>query len=290
MVAGLTGLPGDRAALPAIARTAVRDALVTWHNPESVSALVYGWRAGDTFGETFLLFAAVVSVLVVTRAHERRHAFLQEERMARAERGDDAESESGDAAVERAERGEGTDTPQPSRIGDRTPERQPQMTAVARGAARVVLPLLIAAGVAVFVQGYTPGGGFVGGAVLTGVALLAYTAVGYRVVRPVLRPDILEIGELVGGALVVGLGVAGLVRRHHLFANPLPLGGANTIFGGGLLQAFSVAELIEVGTGLTIVVFSMLAMADEWTAGDDEHDGGAGGARSDVASAGDGGR
>src|SRR4051794_13754058 len=95
MVAGLTGLPGDRAALPAIARTAVRDALVTWHNPESVSALVYGWRAGDTFGETFLLFAAVVSVLVVTRAHERRHAFLQEERMARAERGDDADSESG---------------------------------------------------------------------------------------------------------------------------------------------------------------------------------------------------
>ena len=46
---------------PAIARYALEIALPQWHITEPVNEVVYGTRGFDTFGETFLLLAAVVS-------------------------------------------------------------------------------------------------------------------------------------------------------------------------------------------------------------------------------------
>jgi hypothetical protein len=45
----------------------------------------------------------------------------------------------------------------------------------------------------------------------------------------------------------------------------LPLGVPKTIHAGGTLQFLSMSELLEVGSGLLIVVFSLLAMEREWT-------------------------
>ena len=63
----LVGLPREHAALPAIARRALAVALPRWHITEPVNEVVYGTRGFDTFGETFLLLAAVVSVVLLTR-------------------------------------------------------------------------------------------------------------------------------------------------------------------------------------------------------------------------------
>ena len=59
----LVGLPREHAPLPAIARRALTVALPRWHITEPVNEVVYGTRGFDTFGETFLLLAAVVSVV-----------------------------------------------------------------------------------------------------------------------------------------------------------------------------------------------------------------------------------
>ena len=48
--------------LPAVARYAMDVALPRWGLTEPVNEVVYGTRGFDTFGETFLLLAAVVSV------------------------------------------------------------------------------------------------------------------------------------------------------------------------------------------------------------------------------------
>jgi multicomponent Na+:H+ antiporter subunit B len=272
LAAALVDLPGDRAPIPAIARTAVDGAINTWHTPETVNAIVYGWRATDTFGETFLLLAAVIAVAVITRRRERRRVYLQEERLAQHEQEREGEHAHAMSSAERAEQGEGNERADDDdgSIGRRERVRSQPMTIVVRGAALAVLPVVAVAGVEIAVLGFTPGGGFPAGAVLTGVTLLAYVAFGYGAVRRVVNPPVLEVGELAGAFLIVALGVAGLVAKGHFFANSLPLAGTGTIFGGGLLQAFSISELVEVSTGLAIVIFSILAMENEWAGQDDE--------------------
>jgi multicomponent Na+:H+ antiporter subunit B len=100
------------------------------------------------------------------------------------------------------------------------------------------------------------------------VALFVYVSLGYRRIEPVIRPDFVEPAELAGAMAIIALGMGGLVWKGSFSANFLPLGQEQTILSGGVLQAFSVSELVEVGTGLTLVVFALLGMGHDWN--DDE--------------------
>ncbi|MBV8950081.1 MAG: sodium:proton antiporter, partial [Actinobacteria bacterium] len=72
LAAAMVTLPRDGAPLPAVARYALDVALPKWHTTEPVNEIVYGTRGFDTFGETFILLAAVVGVIVISRSKERR--------------------------------------------------------------------------------------------------------------------------------------------------------------------------------------------------------------------------
>ena len=77
-----------------------------------------------------------------------------------------------------------------------------------------------------------------------------------------------------GALLIIILELLGLVFKGSFSANFLPLGQPQTIPSGGILQAFSGSELIEVATGLTLATFALLGMAHDWSPdeGDDEDD------------------
>jgi multicomponent Na+:H+ antiporter subunit B len=274
-------LPREDADLPGIARDAMAQALPEWHHTEVVSVLVYGTRAFDTFGETFLLLAAVVGVIVVCRGRERRRVFLQEERLGRREQGETRRTTGRRGSrrhpqaehAEDVEQGLADEEEGTLPIGAGGPVSEQAMTVVVRTGARTVLPLLSVAGAFLLFSPWAPGGGFPAGGVLTGVVLLTYAAFGYRAVRRVVRPSPLEAIEMAGAGAIIGLGVLGLVLEGSFFANWLPLGSPKTVHAGGILQVFSMSELLEVGAGLLIVVFSLVAMEREWTeddAGEDE--------------------
>jgi multicomponent Na+:H+ antiporter subunit B len=93
-------------------------------------------------------------------------------------------------------------------------------------------------------------------------------------VRRLVRPGLLEAVEMAGAGAIIVLGLLGLVLEGSFLANWLGLGTPHTVHAGGILQVFSASEVLEVCTGLLIVVFSVLAMEREWTEEDDE--GGAG--------------
>ncbi|GAA1971696.1 hypothetical protein [Catenulispora subtropica] len=76
---GYLRLPREHAALPAVARYAMEVALPTWKLTEPVNEVVYGTRGFDTFGETFLLLAAVISVILIARPREARRGYFGEE-------------------------------------------------------------------------------------------------------------------------------------------------------------------------------------------------------------------
>ena len=312
-VAGFLGtaafcLPRESAPLPAIARHALEIALPKWGTTEVVSEIVYGSRGFDTFGETFLLLAAVVGVVVLTRTREARSEYVGESAAGRREQqqaqpsaadagGSDADgsdangsdANGGHAVGEEREAREAEkdeeDEPAPDadpdadELGTPAPERVAGMSVVVRVAGRAAAPILAVAAVYLAALGYTPGGGFPAGAALAGVALLLYAALGFNRVRAAVRPSVLEPVEMLGAAAIVGVGLVGIGLRGSMFANWLPLAQQQTIRAGGTLQLFSGAELVEVATGLTIAIFALLGMEHDWAQdGDDNNSADASGA------------
>jgi multicomponent Na+:H+ antiporter subunit B len=284
----LVHLPRQSALLPAVARYAMEVAVPKWKTTEPVNEVVYGTRGFDTFGETFLLLAAVVCVVVLARSKESRRGFIGEHWAGEREQAeDDPTSGGGDPDARRAEQAEtggvdpgtrteitaGLPTPDWQPLGMLGPARAQAMTVIVRVAARLTSPILAVAGVYLVAWGYSPGGGFPGGAVLAGVVLLVYAAFGYNKVAGIVRPGILEPLELVGALAIVGCETLGLILKGSFSANWLPLAPVQTIASGGILQVFSGSELIEVGTGLVLVIFSILGMGHDWTPDEDEeHD------------------
>ncbi|HEY2796076.1 MAG TPA: MnhB domain-containing protein [Micromonosporaceae bacterium] len=275
------GLPREHAPLPAIARQVLLGALPDWHTTEPVNAIVYGYRGFDTFGETFILLAAVIGIGLLTRRKESRTGFLGEtlahdsgQRRVRVGEHGVTLSEQEALQAEAHEVGEGRAVwpvlPDAEPVGASGPERAEAMTVVVRAGIRIVAPILAVAGLYLVAWGYSPGGGFPGGAVALGVILLMYLSIGYRRMRTAIRPDLVEPIELAGALAIVVLGVAGLVFTGSVSANFLPLGPPQTIRSGGILQVFSISELIEVGTGLTLAAFGLLTMGHDWSSVDPE--------------------
>jgi multicomponent Na+:H+ antiporter subunit B len=277
----MVGIPREHAALPAVARYAMAVALPRWGLTEPVNEVVYGTRGFDTFGETFLLLAAVISVVVITRPRESRRGYFGESLAGEREQRQTDPPDSGgtgELAARAAEHREEDDvrpgeqaeppTPDATPLGTPAPETADAMTVVVRTAIRVALPVLAVVGCYLVAEGFSPGGGFPGGAVLLGVLLLAYAGFGRRRVARVIRPGLLEGIELAGAAAIIITEVLGLVLKGSFSANWLPLATPQTILSGGIAQLFSGSELIEVGTGLAIAVFALLGMGHDWGGGE----------------------
>lgn len=273
------GLPGAGRPLPFIARHAMAIAVPKWGTTEVVSEVVYGSRGWDTFGETFLLLAAVVAAVMVARSREPRSEYVGEASAGLVEQAEIGEHGGADREEEQAreaERREDDDEEAPpehpdvNALGEPAPERAVAMTVIVRVVARTVAPILIVAGIYTAAWGYTPGGGFPAGVVLTGVAVLLYAALGHRAVRLVVRPAVLEPIEMLGAAGLVAVGIVGILREHSFLANWVVLEPQQTIRAGGTTQLNSLAELVEVSTGLTIAIFALLGMRHEWARDDDE--------------------
>ena len=280
LAVAVAAIPREHAPLAAIARYAMLIALPRWNLTEPVNEIVYGTRGFDTFGETFLLLAAIISVIVLTRPREPRHGYFGEETAAvreqaaadpAAERTDEEERVA--LSAERREQGEepagpGTrrpETPDRTPLGVPAPETADAMTIVVRTGIRVALPVLAMAGLYIVAYGFSPGAGFPGGAVLLGVVLLAYAGFGRRRISRVVRPALIETIELAGAAAIILILLFGLFLKGSFGANWLPLAAPETILSGGIAQAFSASELFEVGTGLVIVIFAVLGMSHDWT-------------------------
>ncbi len=289
LTAAMMTIPREHAPLPAIARYAMEVALPRWHLTEPVNEVVYGTRGFDTFGETFLLLAAVVSVIVITRSREARRGYFGEELAGRREQAQADPAEGTDAseraaqAAERREQGtrESGDpaepaTPDATPLGTPGPETADAMTVVVRTGIQVTLPVLAVAGLYLAAWGFSPGGGFPGGAVLLGVLLLAYAGFGRRKVARVVRPGLLEAIEMAGAAAIIATEGLGLALKGSFSANWLPLAAPQTILSGGIAQLFSGSELIEVGTGLAIAIFALIGMGHDWVPDQDGDDDGRG--------------
>jgi multicomponent Na+:H+ antiporter subunit B len=131
-----------------------------------------------------------------------------------------------------------------------------------RLAGYVLLPVTLVVGLDVVVHGHlTPGGGFQGGVVLaTGLHFL-YTAGQYRTLEKLRSTTVFEVGEAVGEAAYVCLGLAAIATVGAFLGNMIGQGSFGELFSSGTVPLLSIAVGIEVASGVVIVLAAFLEQA-----------------------------
>jgi multicomponent Na+:H+ antiporter subunit B len=118
----------------------------------------------------------------------------------------------------------------------------------------VLIPVLAVLGLVVVAHGaVTPGGGFQGGVILAGAALLAFLAgswTGYRNLTPEPAVELVEACG-VGGYAVVGLVI--LATGGAYLENVLPLGEGGQLDSGGTIAVLNALSAIAVVGSFTLL-------------------------------------
>jgi multicomponent Na+:H+ antiporter subunit B len=186
-----------------------------------VSAVNFDFRALDTLGEEYILFAAVVGV----------------------------------ASLLRNLRGESEQRPDDDARGRRV--RDTSAAVKLTGFALVGPTVLV--GLYVVIHGQqTPGGGFQGGVILATALLLVYLCDQYVTLRRVGPTAVIELAEALGTASLILLGVAGMIFAAACFENFLPLGTAGQLLSAGTIPVGSTCVGLAVTGGFALMVSEFL--------------------------------
>lgn len=215
-----TGLPAFGHYNHAYGRVIARSSVPDRSGTNSVSITTFDYRGFDTLGEEFILFAAVVGVVVLLRR-------LREEQ----------EDEDGDQEM-RAED-----------VRASTAERW-------LGAASVGPVAVLGAYVVVHGQ-LTPGGGFQGGVILMGAAtFLALGGESAMLLALRRSSTAIEMLEAAGAAAFTLVGFGGLVAGGVFFFNFISYGQAG-LLTAGVVPLDNVSVGCEVAGGLLIVTIEL---------------------------------
>jgi multicomponent Na+:H+ antiporter subunit B len=185
-----------------------------------VTAVNFDYRAFDTLGEEFILFAAVVGVTSILRTM----------------------------------RGERSGAPDDEAAGRRVPETSLAVRVTGLG----LVPPTLLIGLYIVAHGHqTPGGGFQGGVILATALLLTYLSADYMTMRRVGPTWLSELAEGMGAAGFALIGVAGLVAAGAFFENFLGKGTPGQLLSAGSILAsnFSVGLAVTGGFALMLSEF-----------------------------------
>ncbi len=224
LVWGIRGLPRFGHPVGAYGPLINAEAVPELHVTDAVTAVNFDYRAFDTLGEEFILFASVIGVALILR------------RLA-----DESEHETPDEASSRS-------VPAPS-------------DAVRVVAFGLTGPVVLF-GIYVVVHGQlTPGGGFQGGVILATAPLVLYLAGGLHVFRRITSPAMVEAAEATGAGGYALLGLGTLLAGAACLHNILPLGTTGTVTSGGTIPLVSLTTGLEVTAGFTLLLGVFLEQA-----------------------------
>jgi multicomponent Na+:H+ antiporter subunit B len=196
-----------------------RVAVYERHATDVVNAINYDYRAFDTLGEEFILFASVLGVLLLFRPSD----------------GQDQES-------------------QPDTNNDVDKDDLPVSDAL-RVTTQVIMGAMIVFGVYIATHGQlTPGGGFQGGVVLASTPILVYLAGDVKAFEKITSSSLVKLAECGGAAGYAVIGILALLTGAHFLTNFLPLGTTGDIFSSGTIAVISVVVGVEVTGGFVQLI------------------------------------
>ena len=210
LVAGFTGLPDFGNYKGPYGKVLNQVAVPQRHATDVVTAVNFDYRAFDTLGEEFILFAAVLGLAVVLREVRGEHM----------------------------------------RAPDRPAEDHhfPGSSAALGAFALMLVGPTLVIGLYVVSHGHlTPGGGFQGGVVLAAALLVVFLAGEYLATRLLAPHAVVEAAEAVGAAAYGMVGLGGLLAGAAFFHNFLPLGTPAQLLSAGTMPISNLAVGLEVG-------------------------------------------
>src|SRR5262249_7112279 len=104
----------------------------------------------------------------------------------------------------------------------------------------------------------TPGGGFQGGVVLAAAPVLLYLSGRYLLLRSVHPMHALDLSEGTGAGGFVLVALTGALVGPAVRADFIGKGQVGSVFSGGTVPVFNVLVGLEVGAGLTLVLYEFL--------------------------------
>ncbi|MES2222401.1 MAG: hydrogen gas-evolving membrane-bound hydrogenase subunit E [Acidobacteriota bacterium] len=198
----------------AIARVAVYER----HATDVVNAINYDYRGFDTLGEEFILFTAVLGVMMLLR------------------------------------REEGVPTRPVGKVEDES-KLSSAVRVMCRPAVTVTLVFGFYIGSH---GQLTPGGGFQAGVILAAVPFLIYVCENVEAFRRVTSHAAVEVIEAVGAGSYALIGLAAVLFGVPLLTNILPLGKTGDVFSAGNIALISVCVGVEVTAAFLLVGFTYL--------------------------------
>lgn len=221
LVWGLSGLPDFETFTPLYGQL-INDVAVEERSTTAVvTAVNFDYRALDTLGEEFILFAAVLGLALLLREarDERRGA-----------------------------------------IDDDAPGRRPPETSAAlRLLTVLIVPFTVLLAVYITAHGHlTPGGGFQGGVIAASALLLVYIGGEYLALRRVSPVGLVEVAKAFGAGGFVLIGVGGLIAGGAFLENFLPLHDPGELVSAGTIPLLSFAVGLEVAGGFVLLISEFL--------------------------------
>jgi multicomponent Na+:H+ antiporter subunit B len=194
------------------------------HATDLVAAVNFDYRAFDTLGEEFILFGAVIGVMVLLRA-------MRSERESPASEGSESHTFGGASDA-------------------------------LRGFALVAIASALVFGGYIVSHGHvTPGGGFQGGVVLAAGAFIVFLAGEYLAMQRVAPHRLVEFGEAAGAAAYGLIGVGGLIFGSVFFENFLDLGKPGELLSAGTIPLSNIAVGFEVAGAFLLIWSEFLDQA-----------------------------
>ncbi len=224
LVIGYTGLPNFGDYHGVYGRVLDGIGVTLRHGTDLVTALNFDFRAFDTMGEEFILFASVLGIVLILRQLREEHEAPNQE--------------------------------------EADEHRFAGASAALRAMALALIPTILVIGAYIVVHGQiTPGGGFQGGVILGTAPLGAFLAGRYMRMKAIAPHVLVELGDALGAAGYALLGLSGLVFVGVFFKNSLPLGIPGHILSAGQMDVASVLVALEVSGAFLVAWTQFLDQA-----------------------------
>ncbi|MGA7157372.1 MAG: MnhB domain-containing protein [Acidobacteriaceae bacterium] len=188
------------------------------HVTDSVNAINYDYRAFDTLGEEFILFTAVLGVMMMLRRD-------------------------GNVATRKA-----------GKVDDKA---QLSATSRILALPSMLLTVVFGFYLGLHGQ-LTPGGGFQAGVILASAPFLLYVCKNTESFRRITSHTAVEVVEALGAGAYALIGLAPLLLGIPLLTNFLPLGTTGDVFSSGTIALISACVGFEVTAAFLLVGYTYL--------------------------------
>ena len=196
------------------------------HVTNVVTAVNFDYRALDTMGEEYILFAAAIGVMVLLREQRGEPHYRLPEHP--------------HAPIKRSE--------------------------AARWIGLGFIGVLILFGIYIVIHAQlTPGGGFQGGAILGTASVLVYLTTGERIYRQVTPKFLVEIAVCAGAGGYALIGIVTLMAGGAFLQNLLPLGNTGELASSGTIWLINFSVGLEVSAAFSMLYLEFIKELPERT-------------------------